>query len=158
MPVDQKNIFIPPGRLSRVLTFRCSLYRPTRLAARTSSIFDSGEPADTEGVGGGYAFPPDYTNVPCYLEATPELGEVTPLGINKEQGVFTSDRWWFLAEQEINDVWLIVMTASQSPSTYIGRAWITQGNTEILSSGPGRGVDSQWIFAKLSPTRLIPSP
>ena len=145
--IDQSKVPFPSRRQIANYGFRCSLYRPAALAAVNFEAEDAAfEPK------------PAYVNVASRLEPTPEYARVDPLGITKEDSVLVSDRWWFFSSQEIADGWLIVMTASAVQShPYIGRAWVSQGNSEVISSSPRRPVYAQWVFAKLSPTDIIPA-
>ena len=157
MPINQQNVTFPSSRQRRLYTFRVSLYRPSTLTGRAPSIFDINT-TDIEAADNKYAGAPDYINVPCLYEATPEFTEVSPVGLNKEENIFTSDKWHFLADQEINDDWLIVLTACRVKTSLIGRVWTVQGNSEIVNTGARRPVNKQWVYAKLSPTRIIPTP
>lgn len=158
MPTNQKNVPFPSNRQRRLYSFRVSLYRPSALTGRPSSIFDTGGKTDIEAADSKYTDPPDYINVPCLYEATPEFTVVSPLGLNKEENIFTSDKWHFLADQDINDDWLIVLTACRVNTSLIGRVWTVQGNSEIVTTGVRRPVHKQWVYAKLSPTGIIPAP
>ena len=158
--IDQSRVPFPSRRQQWLYTFVCDLYRPGRLAPRTDSIFDRAGDTDIEAGGGQYDDPaaPDYTGVKCFYEPTPEFTNVSPLGLNKEENIFTSDKWHFFDSQEINDEWLIVMRGAAVPTSLIGRAWIVQGNSEIITSSLRRPVHAAWVYAKLSPTAVIPAP
>ena len=149
-PVDQSIAVIPQGRLRRLLVYRVSLYSPADLAP-VSAI-------DIEAKDEAFEPSPRFINVPAYYEPTPEYAQPGPAGITKEDSVQVSDRFWFLAEQDINDGWLIVMTGCLSPQPLIGRAWVAQGNSVTNVSLPGRPTDAQWVYAELSPTVIIPPP
>ena len=157
-PVDQSRVPFPSERQERLYTFTCELYRPVRIQSRSASIFDTGSQPDIEAADGTYQYPPDYTGVKSYYEPTPEFTNASPLGLNKEENVFTSDKWHFFDTQEINDAWLIVMRGAAVPNSLIGRAWIVQGNSEIIASVSSRPVFAAWVYAKLSPSSVIPKP
>ena len=156
MTIDQQRVPFPSSRQRRLYSFRVSLYRPSAITGRAPSIFAPGGNADIEAADSKYAAAPDYINVPCLYEATPEFTNVSPLGLNKEENIFTSDKWHFLADQEISDDWLIVLTACRVKTSLIGRVWTVQGNSEIVTTGVRRPVHKQWVYAKLSPTGIIP--
>ena len=149
-PIDQSGVFIPPGRITRLLMYRVALYSPASLAQVNAT--------DIEAADEGFEAGPRYIRVAAYYEPTPEYAQPGPAGITKEDSVQVSDRWWFLAEQEINDGWLIVMTACQSPNSLIGRAWVAQGNSVSNVALPGRPADSQWVYGELSQTVIVPIP
>lgn len=136
-----------PFRIQRLMRHTCNLYRP---AARTAQT-----PGGVEAADFSYSATLAYSNVPCYYQATPEFDEPKDQGITKQINILTSDKWHFLAEQEIADTWLIEMTTPDHP--YSGRIWTTQGNSTMNASMPGRPTDSQWIYAKLSPTQDKPT-
>ena len=144
---DLLTIPIPGIRHRILFAYRVSLYAPAGLAPLSG---------DEEAQDEAFETVPRYTNVPCYYQPTPEFTNVAPQGLNKEENVFTSDKWWFLGGQEVADGWLVVMTACRKPHSLIGRCWTTQGNSEVIAALGRRNVNSAWIYAKLSPTSLIP--
>ena len=156
--IDQSKVPFPSRRQFRLYSFVCELYRPVRLTNRKSSIFDNGTQTDIEAADGTYQYPPDYTGVKSFYEPTPEFTNISPVGLNKEENIFTSDKWHFFDDQEINDQWLIVMRGSRVKTSLIGRAWIVQGNSEIITSSIRRPVHAAWVYAKLSPSKVIPVP
>lgn len=148
--IDQSSILIPRGRMRALYTFRASLYAPAANAAVSIG--------DEESRDAAFELSPRFTNVPGYYQPTPEMAEIAAQGLNKENSILVSDRWWFLLDQEINDSWLIVMTGCLVPNhPYIGRCWITQGNSEVIGGLPGCPANSVWVYAKISPTQIIPS-
>ena len=149
-PIDQSVIVIPPGRLTRLLMYRVALYSPADLAPVSATDIEARDEAFESG--------PRFIRVPAYYEPTPEYAQPGPAGITKEDSVQVSDRWWFLAEQDISDGWLIVMTGCQSPNSLIGRAWVAQGNSVSNVALPGRPAQSQWVYGELSPTVIVPIP
>lgn len=154
--IDQSKVPFPSRRQFRLYSFVCDLYAPARIAGRKSSIFESGPQKDIEAADGTYQYPPDFTGVHAFYEPTPEFTNVSPVGLNKEENIFTSDKWHLFDDQEINDQWLIVMRGSRVKHPLIGRGWIVQGNSEIITSSVRRPVRSAWVYAKLSPTSVIP--
>lgn len=136
-----------PYRLRRLMQHKCDLYRLATLAMAPGSTFEASDLKYESAIA--------YSGVLCYYEATPEFDEPAGQGLTKQVNIMTSDKWHFLAEQEIGDTWVIVMRTPGHPD--IGKAWVTQGNTTMNASMPGRPTDSQWIYAKLSPKQLIPA-
>ena len=140
-----------PGQGVPVGKYRVSLYEPKPLAAVSG---------DFEAADESFLAVPSWTNVPAFYEPTPEFTNVNPIGLTKEENVFTSDKWWFLADQPLNDAWLIVLTAyydrnyrgSGRQHPLAGRGWITQGNNTVIEQ-----MNRSWIFSKLSPTSVIPA-
>lgn len=132
-------------RLRRFMCHTCDLYRPSTIMPITAS----GEMADAI-----YQPIAAYTGVTSHLQATPEFDNPQLQGLTKQVNELTSDRWHFLAEQEIADGWAIVMKTVGHPD--YGHAWIVQGNAMMNASQPGRPTDSQWLYAKLAPTNTIP--
>ena len=135
-------------RQQRFYQYRVSLYRP----AVRSALPNDFEAQDE-------AFEPHsaYRNVPCYYQSTPEFTNVNPIGLTKEENIFTSDKWYFDAAQDINDSWLIVLTACDTKTSLIGRCWVVQGNSELNVGSASRPVNNLWVYAKMSPTNIIPS-
>ena len=131
-----------------IYIYRVSLYRPAVRAAL---------PNDFEAQDEAYEPHSAYQNVLCYYQATPEFTNVNPIGLTKEENIFTSDKWYFDAAQDINDSWLIVLTACATKTSLVGRCWVVQGNSEINDGAASRPVNNLWVYAKLSPTNIIPA-
>jgi hypothetical protein len=142
--------FNPPVnfRLGDLLVDLVDIWIPTTIAPSAAL---PGEMADK----GYQSLALGYQNVICRYEPTPEFDKPMTPGLSKEVNIFTLDKWHFLAQQAINDGWLVVC---RTPGhQYYGRAWIVQGNSTMNDTVPGaRDTDSQWVYAKLSPTQEIP--
>ena len=130
--------------------FRVTIYAPSDLAAVSLS--------DEEAKDVAFASAPVYTGCPCFYRSTPEYARVDALALTKEDSVLVSDIFYFETNVNINDAYLIVITGAGVPNhPYLGRCWVTQGNTEVNMSSPSRPVSEQWVYAKLSPTDIIPA-
>jgi hypothetical protein len=134
-----------PYRLQRLLQHRCDIYRPVNLGANANND-GAADPA--------FETTPAYTNVMCYYQGTPEFDTPTPAGITLDVNIMTSDRWWFLQDQKIEDTWMIVMRTPGHPLN--GRGWIAQGNNLMIASMTGRDTRSQMIYTRQAPNAIIP--
>lgn len=138
-------IMPPDFALADLLSDTCTLYRPSPIAST---------PGNFEAADASYVVAPTYTGIRCHYEPTPEFDEPENQGVTKQVNILTSDKFTFLSSQEVADQWLILLTTPGH--AYNGRIWVIQGNSFMNDSEPGRYTSSQWLYAKLSPTQLIP--
>lgn len=96
-----------------------------------------------------YLTTPDYTSVVCASYSTPETDNPELPGRTKPINMFTLDKFMFLAEQDIGDMYLIQLVTKGHPE--YGAYWIVQGNAIIRPNVSRRRANFARIYAKRFP-------
>jgi hypothetical protein len=135
--------------IRQLFVHTCDIYQREAIAAEADG--------DPEAKDAAYENVAVATGVACFFESTPEFDEAKPEGLSKEVNVLTSDRWYFLPTQAIEDTWLIVMK-TQYPGGRrhpdYGKCWQVQGNAQTCDM-PGTELNTLMVYAKLAPDETI---
>ena len=136
----------PPYLVKPVMSFRqtvlyqdlCDLWRPER-------------PMTAAGVSGEPVYRRVATGIPCFLDRHPSASQLERFGRIEQDDLFTRDIWNFAEDQEVADAWCIVCK-SVRPGTTIpngdwGRAWMTAGDSQLITDNPDRMVGRVIISA-----------
>ena len=132
-------------RQFRLYQFVVSLYRPTGIGFQSAS---GGNAMQDTMRDVGYEPQPAYTNVKCYFKSASEVAVPTIQGLQSEANLFTYYIFEFLAEQEIDNTWVVQLTMPGHPND--GTFFIVTDVPKITVSIGRRRVNQSEVFAKRS--------